>query len=125
MVSVVVPPDGVKTDETTYDEATETEVDPPFEVSTVTELTVETDEALTNDEAETGIVAVDPPSVVMVSVKYGVDVAGVEMVTVDPDGVVTVTVSGVGTWRVAIDPDEVSTGTDDSQVGMVTVAVFP
>jgi len=63
MVVVVVPPDGVKTDETTTDEASETVVVPPFEVMTVAYEAVSADGVETNDEAETGTEMVEPDSV--------------------------------------------------------------
>lgn len=50
---------------------------------------------------------------------------GVETVTVAPCSVVMVTKSGVGRWRVAEPPWEVTTGTVDSQVGTLIVAVPP
>jgi hypothetical protein len=50
---------------------------------------------------------------------------GVETVTVAPCSVVMVTKSGVGRWRVAEPPWEVTTGTVDSQVGTLMVAVPP
>jgi len=86
-VMVVVPPFEVKTDETTYDEATETVSVDPFEVSTTTDETGEIDEAEMNDETATGTETVDPETVVTDSVAYGVDEAGVSTVYEAPDGV--------------------------------------
>jgi len=69
---VVVPPDGVKTDETRTDEATGTYEYPPFEVTTVAEVTSDSDDGVeTNDEAETGTETVDPDGVVTTWVTYG------------------------------------------------------
>jgi len=120
---VVVPPDGVKTDETRTGEATETVLTPPFEVTIVAELTEYCDSGVeTNDEAETGTVTVSPLTVT-VSVTYGDENPGVATVKVDPDGVVTVWVTGDGRWRVAVDPCEVSTWTEVSDDGMVSVVV--
>jgi len=126
MVVVVVPPDGVKTDETTVDEATETVSVPPFEVMTVAEVTADSaDGVLTKVEAETGTVTVDPPVVVTTSVTYGDEKAGVVMVTVDPPVVVTVSVTGDGRWRVAVEPLGVTTVTVDSETETVSVVVPP
>jgi hypothetical protein len=64
MVVVVVPPDGVRTEETTTDSATETVLVPPFEVITVAEVTWDSDDGtLMTDEAETGTVTIEPDGV--------------------------------------------------------------
>jgi hypothetical protein len=47
------------------------------------------------------------------------------MVTVSPLAVVTVSETGVGTWRVAVDPPEVTTVTEVSLTGTVVVVVPP
>jgi hypothetical protein len=122
--TVVVPPETVRTLETELDGATETEVVDPCESTTETELTDSMDE-LMNDETETGTVTTEPLSVVMTSVTYGVLDPGVETVVYPPFEVVTTTVSGVGMWRVADPPLEVSTVTELSHSGMVRVAVLP
>jgi len=114
---VVVPPDGVKTDETTTDEASETVVVPPFEVMTVAVVAVSADGVETNDEAETGTETVEPDGVVTTSVTYGAEVPGVVTVKVDPETVVMVSVTGVGRWTVAVAPDGVTTVTVDSDNG--------
>jgi hypothetical protein len=76
--SVVVPPDGVRTWETTVDGATETVVVPPFEVTTVAEETETSDDGVAmTDEAETGTEKVEPDGVVMTWVTYGELKAGV------------------------------------------------
>jgi hypothetical protein len=64
-VVVVVPPDGVRTDETRTDEATGRVVVPPFEVTTVAVVTPDsTGGVATTDEAETGTETTEPPEVV-------------------------------------------------------------
>jgi hypothetical protein len=94
-VVVVVPPFEVRMDETTGDEATVTVWVAPLEVTTETvdgdgDGAYEMDE--TNDEvAEAG--RVDPDSTTTGELQDG---AGVSTVSVDPYGVVTVTVSGDG-----------------------------
>jgi hypothetical protein len=61
---VVVPPVEVKTDETRTGEATETWVVPPFEVTTVAEVTDDSDDGVeTNGEAVTGTETIDPDGV--------------------------------------------------------------
>jgi hypothetical protein len=89
MASVVVPPDGVKTDEMTVGTEVGTAVVAPDGVTMVTLLGAGTDE-MTGTEAdwyETVVVA--PDGVVMVSTTVGAVEAGVVMVSVAPDGVVT------------------------------------
>jgi hypothetical protein len=58
---VVVPPDGVRTCETTGDEAREIEADPPAGVTYETEYSGWTDGELTNEEV--GTMTVTPDSV--------------------------------------------------------------
>jgi hypothetical protein len=77
-VMVVVPPLAVRTCEMTGDEATETVWVPPYEVTTVAELTETSDDGVeTNDEAETGREMVAPCGVVRTSVTYGDETPGV------------------------------------------------
>jgi hypothetical protein len=47
------------------------------------------------------------------------------MVSVAPDEVVMVSVTGLGMWRVADDPPEVLTVTDETEIGRVSVTVPP
>jgi hypothetical protein len=47
------------------------------------------------------------------------------MVVVPPEVVVTVWETGLGMWRVAVSPFEVTTETDDSVIGTVSVTVPP
>jgi hypothetical protein len=70
-------------------------------------------------------VKVDPDGVVMISVMYGVDEDGVWRVAVDPDEVSTTTVFGVGMWRVAEPPLLVSIGMVCPHDGTVSVVVPP
>jgi hypothetical protein len=118
---VVVPPDGVSTCETVTDEATETVAVPPFEVTYETDETgVLDDGVLTKDEVGTTTVTPD-------SVTYGVlnAGAGVYTVSVEPDGVVIVSEIGLGRWRVAELPPEVSMEIEVTVDGMVVVVVPP
>jgi len=46
-------------------------------------------------------------------------------VVVEPPGVVTVSETGDGTWRVAVEPPEVTTETVVSETGTVVVVVPP
>jgi hypothetical protein len=70
---------------------------PPFEVTTVAEVTEDSvDGVLTMDEAETGTVKVEPLGVVTTWVTYGELNPGVETVTVDPPEVVMVSETGDG-----------------------------
>jgi hypothetical protein len=64
---VVVPPCGVGTDETRLDVATGTLTVPPFEVTTLAELTEETEDGVDEitDETGTGTVVVEPLEVVI------------------------------------------------------------
>jgi hypothetical protein len=124
---VVVPPDGVRTDETRVEVATGTVVVPPLEVTTVAELTDETEDGVDEitDETGTGTLVVDPPEVVTTWVTYGDENPGVVTVRVEPCGVVMVSVTGVGKWRVATDPLEVTTETEVSLGATVVVVVPP
>jgi hypothetical protein len=47
------------------------------------------------------------------------------MVSTDPDGVVMVSEIGLGTWRVAVVPPEVTTSTEVMLTGRVVVVVPP
>jgi hypothetical protein len=58
-------------------------------------------------------------------VTYGELNPGVETVTVAPYGVVTVSVTGVGRWRVAVLPPEVTTVTEVSEAETWVVVVPP
>jgi hypothetical protein len=60
-------------------------------------------------------------------VTCGVDQAGagVKTVSVEPDGVVTVTESGLGRKTVAVEPPEVTMVTEESVIGTEVVVVPP
>jgi hypothetical protein len=47
------------------------------------------------------------------------------MVWVDPDGVTMVSDCGDGKWTVAVEPDGVTTSTDELEIGTVVVVVPP
>jgi len=124
-VTVSVPPYEVTTPETVVDGATETVVVPPEKVLTVTDETDSIEAGETYELMATGTVKVEPDGVEMTSVMYGVDEAGVWMVSVDPLEVVTETVFGVGMWRVAEPPFDVLMSMVCPQSGTVSVVVEP